>query len=165
MAKLTILAIPLLVAAQAACADIKVRFENAEHYTDLALSGAATPRIQADLLQQFEAHFRKLALQYLPAGDTLDLVVEDIDMAGAFEPWQTPNATNTRFIRDIYPPRIKLNYRWYGQDGQLKAENQEQISDLNYLILLDSAHYLNNDPLRYEKAMLDRWFANAFSRH
>lgn len=162
MAKLTILAIPLLAAAQAAFADINVRFENAEHYTDLALSGAATPRVQADLLQQFEAHFRKLAPQYLPAGDKLDLVVEDIDMAGGFEPWQTPNATNARFIRDIYPPRIKLNYRWYGQDGQLKAENQEQISDLNYLILLDSVRYLNNDPLRYEKAMLDRWLAREF---
>ncbi|WP_082885363.1 MULTISPECIES: DUF3016 domain-containing protein [Methylomonas] len=164
MPKLTLLAIAMLVMAQAACADISIRFENVEHYTDLALSGAATPRVQADLLQQFEAHFRKLAGQYLPAGDSLDLAVEDIDMAGAFEPWQTPNATNTRFIRDLYYPRIKLNYRWYGPDGQIKAEKQEQISDLNYLMLQDSARYPNNDPLRYEKAMLDRWFADSFGK-
>lgn len=29
-------------------------------------------------------------------------------------------------------------------------------------MLMDSNQYNNNDPLHYEKAMLDRWFRNTF---
>jgi len=31
------------------------------------------------------------------------------------------------------------------------------------LTWLDSSRYLNNDPLRYEKTLLDRWFRQTFS--
>jgi len=38
---------------------------------------------------------------------------------------------------------------------------REQASDLNYLMLADP-YYTYNDPLRYEKAMLRRWFKERF---
>lgn len=144
-------------------AEINLRFEPAEHYTDLALSGSATPSVQADLIRQFDAHFRQLAKQFLADGQRLDIVIEDIDLAGAYEPWRTPDAINTRFIRDIYPPRITLHYQWFAKDGQLQAEKREKLTDLNYLMHLNAARYQNYDPLRYEKAMLERWFEAEFS--
>jgi hypothetical protein len=48
-----------------------------------------------------------------------------------------------------------LHYLWRGKSGELKADWQEKLTDLNYLMKLDTARYMNNDPLRYEKALLD----------
>ncbi|MGR8932165.1 MAG: DUF3016 domain-containing protein [Gammaproteobacteria bacterium] len=55
-----------------------------------------------------------------------------------------------------------MHYRWIDNAGKLKADEQETVSDLNYLMMLDSRRYINNDPLRYEKATLDRWFEKRF---
>jgi hypothetical protein len=144
-------------------AEVTVRFEPADRYTDLALSGASTPRVQNDLLKQFEKHLKQLGESYLPKGDRLEVMIQDIDMAGAMEPWRSPNLINTRIIRDIYPPRFSLHYLWRTKTGELQANRQEKLTDMNYLMKLDTARYMNNDPLRYEKALLDRWFRQRFS--
>jgi hypothetical protein len=71
--------------------------------------------------------------------------------------------TNSRIIRDIYSPKFSLHYVWRDKVGMLKANKQETLIDLNYLMLPDSRQYNNNDPLRYEKAKLDPWFENTFN--
>jgi hypothetical protein len=155
----------LITALQASpvLAEVTIRFEPADQYTDLGLSGASTPGVQADLLKQLEKHLQQLGELYLPKGDQLEIIIQNIDMAGEMEPWRSPNLINTRIIRDIYPPRFTLHYLWRGKTGKLKADKEEQLNDLNYLMRLDSARYLNNDPLRYEKTLLDHWFQQTFS--
>jgi len=143
-------------------ADMVVRFEPAETFADFSLSGSSTPAVQDDLRKQLLKHLKQLAERYLPAGDELEIEIQDIDMAGAMEPWHAPNFTNTRFLRDVYPPRITLHYLWRDKAGLLKADRQEKLTDLNYLLLPDAARFNNNDPLRYEKAMLERWFRQTF---
>jgi hypothetical protein len=146
-----------------AVAEVTVRFGPAERYTDLVLSDASTPAVQESLMKQLEKHLQQLGELYLPKGDQLEITIQDIDMAGAMEPWRTPALINTRIIRDIYPPRFTVHYLWRGKAGQVKADKEEKLTDPNYLIRLDSARYLNNDPLRYEKSLLDRWFQQAFA--
>lgn len=146
-----------------AFAEVTVRFEPVERYTDLGLSGASTPAVQESLLKQLEKHLKQLGESDLPKGDRLDITIRDIDMAGAMEPWRSPNLINTRIIRDIYPPRLTLHYLWRDKAGRLKADREDKPSDLNYLMRLDSARYLYNDPLRYEKTLLDRWFRETFA--
>ncbi len=70
--------------------------------------------------------------------------------------------TYTRFIRDIYPPKFSLHYIWRDKVGRIIADKQETITELNYLVKLDSRKYNTTDPLRYEKALLDRWFIYTF---
>jgi Protein of unknown function (DUF3016) len=144
-------------------AEVSVQYEHPENYHDLALSGSDTPSMQSEVMQQLEAHLKKLGESYLPKGDKLEIVVMDIDMAGAYEPWRTPNLTRTRFIRDIYRPKLALHYRWQDKDGAVKAEKDETVSDLNYLMRQETRKYQDNDPLRYEKTLLDRWFRETFS--
>jgi hypothetical protein len=166
MLKLPFKSLLLLIAvlnAVPAFAEVMVRFEAADRYTDLGLSGASTPAVQESLMKQLEKHLKQLGESYLPKGDRLEIMIQDIDMAGAMEPWRSPNLINTRIIRDIYPPRFTLNYLWHSKSGELKADRQEKLTDLNYLMQLDTARYMNNDPLRYEKALLDRWFRQRFS--
>jgi Protein of unknown function (DUF3016) len=144
-------------------AEVTVRYGHPENYHDLALSGSDTPSMQAEVMRQLEAHLGRLGESYLPKGDKLEIVVQDIDMAGAYEPWRTPNLTRTRFIRDIYRPKFVLYYRWQGKGGTVKAEKDETVSDLNYLMRQETRQYQDSDPLRYEKTLLDRWFKEAFA--
>lgn len=144
-------------------AAVTVTYQQPENYHDLALSGSDTPSMQAEVMKQLEVHFKKLGESYLPKGDKLEITVQDIDMAGAYEPWQTPNLTRTRFIRDIYRPKFILHYRWLDPSGIVKADKDETVSDLNYLMRQETRKYQDNDPLRYEKTLLDRWFLETFS--
>lgn len=139
----------------------QVDFVEPERYTDLGLSGSTTERTQKYVLGELKRFLRELAARGLPPSHTLHVTVYDLDMAGEYEPWRVPDLTNTRFIRDVYRPRIDLGYVWWDAHGRVLAERREQVSDLNYLMLADP-YYIYNDPLRYEKAMLRRWFDERF---
>ena len=41
----------------------------------------------------------------------LQLTIDDIKLAGSFEPWRGPDAQDIRFLKDIYPPSMNLHYR------------------------------------------------------
>ncbi len=140
---------------------LRVDFVEPERYTDLSLSGSTTERIQTYILGELEGYLKDLAANGLPPSHTLQITVFDLDMAGEYEPWRVPNLTNIRFIRDVYRPRIDLGYVGRDEHGRVLVEGREPVSDLNYLMLADP-YYTYNDPLRYEKAMLRRWFEARF---
>lgn len=140
-------------------AQVTVRFEQPEKYTDFELSTGSTPKAKADLMKQFEKYFQALGAQYLPKGDTLEIVILDIDMAGAFEGWRRPNLMWTRIISDVYPPKFVLHYVWRDKTGRIKADREETVTDLDYLRFRDQTTL---DPLRYDKALLSRWFRRTF---
>jgi len=140
---------------------LTVTFIEPGHYTDVGLSGSNTDNIQRYVLDTLKDYLGYLADNYLPGKHTLAIKILDVDMAGAYEPWRGPMLYNTRIIRDIYPPRIKLHYVWKNEQGELLAEADEDLSELAYLQLADPS-YIRNDPLRYEKTLLKRWFVERF---
>ncbi|NOT12734.1 MAG: DUF3016 domain-containing protein [Methylococcaceae bacterium] len=59
------------------------------------------------------------------------------------------------------PPKIKLRYTWLDAQGKVRASAEDALIDLAYLQHADPG-YVNNDPLRYEKTLLRRWFEQRF---
>ena len=106
-----LLALGWLLASPSLAAVI-VQFDDPGKFTDLSLSGSKARETQEPLLKELEGYFKELGERYLPESDTLEIIVQNIDMAGAFEPWHVPYLTNTRIMRDLYPPRLALHYRW-----------------------------------------------------
>lgn len=141
---------------------ISVNFINPENFTDVALSGANTDNTRQYLMAKLRDYLVSLGSEKLPGGSRLTVDILDIDMAGRFEPWQTPQLINTRFIRDIYPPRIKLHYVLADTQGNTLADADDTLSNLTYLQNADPG-FINNDPLRYEKTLLRRWFEQRFT--
>jgi len=70
------------------------------------------------VLGELKRFLREVAARGLPPSHTLHVTVYDLDMAGEYEPWRVPDLTNTRFIRDVYRPRIDLGYVWRDAHGQ-----------------------------------------------
>jgi len=106
-------------------------------------------------------YLRRRAERLLPAGQRLDVSIDDIKLAGAFEPWRGPNMQDVRILKDLYPPRIDLHFRLLDANGATLREGSAKLRDLGYL-----QHSLpnDNDPLRYDKRLLGNWLDTEFRR-
>ena len=153
------IAIGLLVAtATAARAEVIVTYDHPETYTDAALYGDLGPGARDPALQGIRRHLEQLGARYLGAGQSLKVDVLDLDLAGRFEPIR-PLAHDTRILRDITWPRITLRYS-LEVNGVVRATETVTLVDQRYRAR--PSVYQPNDPLRYEKAMLDDWFRARF---
>jgi hypothetical protein len=98
----------------------------------------------------------------LPPGDQLQVTINDIKLAGDFEPWRGPNAQDIRFMTDLYPPRMDLHYKVLAADGSILREGDSKLRDLGYL--QRTVNVFATDPLRYDKRLLDDWLNREFRR-
>lgn len=156
----SMIALATVVAATAlpAAAGVEVSYKNPEKFSDASPdlpSRVPNPRVLDGLQQELT----ELGIRYLRPEQTLKIEISDIDLAGEFEPTPLDRTQRIRVLRDATWPRIKLHYAFYDGD-QLRAEGDEQLKDLNYLN--DSTSGAPNDSLRYEKALIDRWFKANF---
>lgn len=148
--------------ASAASTNLALSFIHPENFTDAGYSSSLpNERERAELLHELEQHLQQLVDRSLPPGETLRIEVLDIDLAGRFEPFRFRAGTDVRVLRDITWPRIALRYA-LNRGDQLITSAEELLTDMNYLRA--SNRYPRDDRLRYEKAMLDDWFAQRIVR-
>ena len=97
----------------------------------------------------------------------MKIKVTDIDLAGDFEPWRGPQFDQVRITRDIYPPRISLEFRLTDGSGGIVSAGKRELRDLAYqrrlIRPLDDYLRYEDDYLRYEKDILRDWFRSEFS--
>ncbi|NUO74722.1 DUF3016 domain-containing protein [Lysobacter sp. 5GHs7-4] len=134
---------------------VEVRWENPAQFTEIRYSGNSSEAKRGNWVEDLALHLRQRAQKRLPAGERLEVDIVDIRRAGNYEPWRGIAFNDTRFIRDIYPPRITLNFRRIGADGQVIAQGERKLSDMSYLSNANT--FSNTDPLRYEKSLINRW--------
>jgi hypothetical protein len=105
-------------------------------------------------------HIAYRADRILPSGEQLQVTIDDIKLAGAFEPWRSPDAQDIRFLKDIYPPRMDLHYKLIDADGRVIREGSGRLRDLAYL---QHTTPTSTDQLRYDKRMIDDWMRREFA--
>ncbi|RQO61958.1 DUF3016 domain-containing protein [Paucibacter sp. KBW04] len=152
--RLAVLPLALLLGAAAAQASVEVRFVNPEKFSDANRSVVDRDRV----LQALQAHLRELGDQQLPGKDLL-IEVTDVDLAGELEP-HGRTMEMYRVLRPVTRPAIDLRFVLSEQGKELR-KGQAQLSDLSYMDRFN--RYDSNDSLRFEKRMLDEWFAKEFA--
>ena len=100
-------ALPALPAAPAV-AQVRVPFVAPERYTDAQNRFGSGPSLRVDLAEMRRL-FETLGNPVLAPGQTLDIAVLDIDLAGLDQPSFGP-AQGVRVVTDITPPRFRLRY-------------------------------------------------------
>ena len=135
---------------------VSVTFVNPQQFTENRLYGAQDRFNRIDYLAQLKAYLIKQGQAMLEPGQSLHVDITDIQLAGAYEPWRGPRWSYVRIMRDAYPPRIDLNFRLVGQDGNVLREGKRVLRNLNYLqdVSLPAA---TGESLYYDKALLRRW--------
>ncbi|MGY3041726.1 hypothetical protein ACVWWQ_003359 [Rhodanobacter sp. TND4EL1] len=132
---------------------VSVRYSHPAHFTEATRSVGFHPDDDA-YLEPLKAYFIQRAARILAPGQRLDVVVTDVDRAGEYEPWRGPNFNNVRIVKDIYPPRIDLDFTLYGADGKVLRSGSRKLRDVAFLSRVSAT---DQDSLRYEKSLIDRW--------
>lgn len=138
---------------------ISVRWDDPANFSEIRYSHNRFESKRGNWVERLAKHVRKYATPRLPAGERLDVNITDIELAGDYEPWRGIQFQDTRFIREIYPPRITLSFTRTGANGEVIAQGERKLVDHGFMMGSTTAG-LGSDPLRYEKAMLERWLAS-----
>jgi hypothetical protein len=109
---------------------IAVVFVEPEKFTD-ARRAEFKPNSDA-LLDAIAKFMQEMAEETLPPDMNLDIRVTDIDLAGNFEPWHTPQSDHVRNTNQLYPPRIVLEFRVIGLRGHVIQSGKRHLTDLDY---------------------------------
>jgi hypothetical protein len=136
-------------------AGVNVRFVNSGNYTDAGSFDVSPASVKAAL----RAHLDRLGQRFLAPGQTLNVDIVDIDLAGYQQPLRfAPN--NVRIMRGVTPPRIELRYV-LTERGRRMRSGAETLTDINYQ--MNPSARFSSDRYVYEKALLDDWFRRLFS--
>jgi hypothetical protein len=106
-------------------------------------------------------HVQRRAGKVIAAGQHLDVTLTDIRRAGACEPWRGPQWDDVRVIKEIYSPTIDLRYTLTTADGKLVRSGEATLRDAAFMSRATATR--DDDPLRYEKRMLDDWLRREFA--
>lgn len=147
--------------ALAAQGPVSVSWGDPAKFTEITGSGNRFEAERGDWLNKLAVYLRDQSEKALPAGNTLSLTIVDIKRAGQYEPWYGIERQNIRMIRDIYPPRMTLQFRELDASGNVVAEGERKLTDPAFL--LNSTPLNDTDPLRYEKRMIDSWVRREFN--
>jgi hypothetical protein len=163
MAVLGLMAVGAAVAASTdqPAATVEVTFVAPDKFTDAKDDYMDTEKGRDAILAELKEHLVKRGAKLVGANQRLEIKVTDVDLAGDFEPWRGPNFQDVRIVKDLYPPRVNLEFRLIGADGKLISEGKRQLRDLGYLMTIAMP---TSDPLRYDKEMLTNWLRQEFKR-
>lgn len=131
----------------------EVQYLGADHFADAGRS----PIDRDHNLKQLSTIVQQLSQRYLPAQRTLKLEVTDLDLAGEPQPTTRGDLRVARGKAD--PPRITFRYT-VQEGGQVVAQGQESLTDLDYANHLPDIH--TSEPLHFERRVLETWFKQRF---
>jgi hypothetical protein len=134
--------------------NVNVRYKDPQHFTEAKRDVGVHLIDPAAYLKPLQAYIAQRASRILTPGQRLDIEVTDVDRAGEYEPWRGPRFNDVRIIKDIYPPRIDLDFTLYGADGKVLREGSRKLRDPTFL---NHNMASDQDPLRYEKSLIDLW--------
>ena len=172
MKKLTSVAICMLLCATAlqALAAVEVEFVKPENFTDISGRFKDAREIQDNI-----AYLRAALIQrgeaVLKPGQDMKITVTDVDLAGDIQSVVTGGVVSgptgaysdapqlVRVAKPSSPPAVQFSYV-VTEGGKRVREGKADIMDRRFREREN--RYWHDDPLYYEKPMLDLWFSAEF---
>jgi hypothetical protein len=136
--------------------NVTIAYKDSDKFTDARSSfGFGTDQGYLDTLSD---HLKSVAAKHLTAGQKLEVTITDVDLAGEYIP--TSRMDQVRIVKDIYRPRITLNFKVTDASGKVVKEGERTLTDLNFMSNISLIG--RNEPLFYDKALLTDWVRKEF---
>ena len=137
-------------------ADVKVAWQNPEKYTDIRPANGTKMAYQKRVISAFDKIWADFATK-LPAGYSLQVTIKDLDLAGDVNPMFRINHNDIRVIKDIYFPRMNIDFVVLDENKQPVVAGQDvKIKDMGFMMSKPSG--LSHTEFAYEAEMLKKWF-------
>ena len=144
-----------------AAGTITVDYVQPEKFTDVKERQFKTSPDKNAHLKNLKSWLEKEGAKHLADGQTLRLKILDIDLAGDFEPWNGPEFQDVRVLKDIYPPRIKLQFTLQDRDGKALGEGERELRNLAYLM---ESSFASRNALEHDERLLKDWLRKEFPK-
>ncbi|KGQ18114.1 Membrane protein [Lysobacter dokdonensis DS-58] len=138
---------------------VSVSWGDPAQFAELRYSQNRRLAAQGDWVVELADYMQERLAKAVPAGERVDVEILDIQRAGEYE-WLRSQTDDVRVLRDVYPPRMTLQFSRKDADGNVISEGERKISDLAYL--QSPPPFSSSDSLRYEKRMIDSWIRREF---
>lgn len=144
-------------------AEVEIEWDKPEKYRDVRPSNESRKRFRDATFERIDKYMNKLALA-LPDNKKLLMKVSDLDLAGQVWPASFVglghSTSDVRVIKNIDIPRMNFSYQLLDESGQVLQQAEVKLKDMSFLDR--GSPFFRNEPLRYEKNMLKRWFEQEF---
>ncbi len=158
---LLVMAVPAFAAGAEApnAPKVKLTFVDWEKFSDIAVDGMSDRSASELIHHELERHLLSLTKRRLEPGQTLEIRMKDVDLAGAIEPWRGPDFGHIRYLRDTQPPRLVFDYRLLAADGTVLMEGPERLINLTFRYQPITT---SRDTTFFEKQLLSDWVHQTF---
>ncbi|MGO4552302.1 DUF3016 domain-containing protein [Lysobacter sp. 2RAF19] len=138
---------------------VSVRWGDPAQFAELRYSQNRRLSAEGDWVVELADYMQEKLVKAVPPGERVDVEILDIQRAGQYE-WLHSQTDDVRVLRDVYPPRMTLQFSHKDANGKVIAEGQRKISDLAYL--QTQPPFPTSDTLRYDKRLIDTWIRREF---
>ena len=135
--------------------EAKVTWQEPDNYTDIRPTNETKEAFRDRVFKDLGAVFDDMAKQ-LPDGVLWDITVTDVDLAGDVRPMMRPGMNDIRIVKEVYWPRMTIQYKMTDASGKMLAEGKEDIKDMNFM--MSSIGLSGDSSFQYEERMLRDWF-------
>jgi hypothetical protein len=158
-AKLVFIAAMALATAGAQAATVNVQWNDPKEYRDIRAVQSSQQRFEERVIEELEEEFRDEAAK-LPADQTLNISVKDVNLAGEVEYFYRDYPFGLRVIRNVDFPQLELSYELRDANDQVIQSGDETLQDLGFRF--DAPTRADRSTLRYEKALIHEWYQQSF---
>lgn len=137
---------------------VQVEWTDPDGFSEIRYSRNRFEARRGNWVQHLAEHLQQQAAGVIGPGERLQLLITDIDLAGQYEPVGV-DMRDVRVVRDVYPPRMQIEFVRYAADGRVMQQGRSELSDLGFL---SAAPRSTHDALRFEKHMIDAWVRREF---
>jgi|TARA_B110000037_G_scaffold221299_1_gene291689 hypothetical protein len=149
------LALSSVDAAQQRDVTVSIDFRNPSGFSDIEIDGFSGDKEQSIIFDLLRGEFKENAGTCLPDGYTLNVEIQDIDLAGYHEPLY-PRFDGVRIMKSIYPPRLNFSYAILDDDQLIVEEGNSSLSNVSYLHGF-SLSSRRNDTAYYVRSLIKDW--------
>jgi hypothetical protein len=144
----------LAMSAGAQAATVAFEHTDPNDFRDIRATDQGQAKFEERVLRELEDQFRKEAAA-LPEGQTLQVTVKDLDLAGDVEYFHRWYPFGLRVVRNVDFPRMEFSYVLRDANGRVLSEGDEELSDMSFRFntLIDRTR----DPLDYERRLISEW--------
>ncbi len=134
-------------------AENTVEFADVSKFIDFRIESMPMEKNIKVLKDDLRRQLIRSMSRYLPDGNTMQITVTDLDMAGQVVPGQQFR----RVLQHMDKAQLSFSYRWLDSGGTLLSEDDVKLLNRNLQTLSAQSSKYNSSNFPYETVMFDRW--------
>jgi hypothetical protein len=131
---------------------VQVAWQDPERFSEVLLSPDRRRALEGDWVRQLALYVQRAADRRLPAGQRMQVTLEDVKRAGDRH---MIRGNAIPIVRAVSPPSIRIRFVRTDTYGRVVTQGERTLEDPS--VLDGPTRSTDSDPLVFEKRLVDGW--------